>query len=135
MVLKNYKFKTKKFFKQKTINKNSFLYPYLYIFKIKENFLIDRNKIVILNEFISKIIKKFGQIKINSIFLTGYTKKNIGIRMGKGKADISGYNYSVKKGFSLIEIESSNKNLFNKINFKKISILIPCFIYIVVCSI
>jgi len=135
MVAKKYKFKTKKFFKRKTIKKNSFLYPYLHILKIKENILINRTKIFILNKLISQLIQFYGKLKLNNFSFNVYTNKPVSARMGKGKGIIAGYNLCLKKGSTIISIESSQKNLFNKIVYKKLSNLIPCFIYSMICKI
>jgi ribosomal protein L16/L10AE len=88
--IKKYKFRAQKIFKQKNINKNNFMYPYSYILKLKESVLINRNQILTLNQFLSKIIKKRGKIKFNNISFNSYTKKPIGIRMGKGKGGSAG---------------------------------------------
>jgi ribosomal protein L16/L10AE len=83
-------FNTKKLFKQKNIHKNNFMYPYLFILKIKESFRVNRDQIILLNKFISKIIKKQYTVKFNNISFNSYTKKSIGSRMGKGKGNLFG---------------------------------------------
>jgi ribosomal protein L16/L10AE len=132
---KKFKFQSKKLFKQQNISKNKFMYPYLYILKIKESCSVHRNQVVVLNKFISKIIKKQGKIKFNNISFNSYTKKSIGIRMGKGKGGLFGWNSCLKKGSTLIEVECYKKKLFNKIVIKKLLSIIPCFIYTIVCEI
>jgi large subunit ribosomal protein L16 len=59
----------------------------------------------------NKIMKKFGQIKINVIADTPITKKPIEIRMGKGKGAVDHWISKINTGCVLFEIETSSKIL------------------------
>ena len=59
----------------------------------------------------NKIIKKFGQVKINIIADTPITKKPIEIRMGKGKGAVDHWISKITSGCILFEIETNSKIL------------------------
>jgi large subunit ribosomal protein L16 len=129
------KFKTKKILKIKGINKNSFINPYSFILKVTENVTITRNQILTLNQILEKIIKKRGKINFDHISFNPYTKKSVGTRMGKGKGPLFGWLCCLKRGSTLIEIESFDKTLFEKKTRKKLISMLSCSIYKITCQI
>jgi ribosomal protein L16/L10AE len=129
------RFKTKKNLKKKNINKNSFINPYSFVLKITENVTVRRDQILMLNQILGKIIKKRGKISFNHISFNPYTKKSIGIRMGKGKGTLFGWLCCLKRGSTLVEIESFNKSLLNEKIHKKLASVLPCSIYKIACQV
>lgn len=59
----------------------------------------------------NKIMKKFGQVKINVIADTPISKKPIEIRMGKGKGAVDHWISKINSGCVLFEIETNSKIL------------------------
>ncbi len=72
---------------------------------------ISSNHIFSCRQSMNKIIKKFGQVKINIIADTPITKKPIEIRMGKGKGAVDHWISKVNSGCILFEIETNSKIL------------------------
>lgn len=129
------KLKTQKIFKQKNINKNNFIKPHSFIVKVNENVTINRDQLLLLNQIITKIIKKRGVINFDNILLNPFTKKSVGIRMGKGKGAIYGWCCCLKRGSTLLEINSFKNNLLNNKMQKKIACILPCSVYKINCHI
>jgi ribosomal protein L16/L10AE len=132
-LLNKQKFKTSKLFKQKTLAKNTFLSPYSLVIGLKESVCINRNQVLILNQFLSKLTRKRCNILFKNIFFIPFTKKSIGTRMGKGKGAFFGWCFTLKKGSILVEMEFTQKNLFNKKFKKKLKAILPCQIYQTKC--
>jgi ribosomal protein L16/L10AE len=129
------KFKISKVFKRKTLAKNPFFSPYFFIIQVKENICINRNQILSLNHFLSKLTRKRCNILFKNISFIPFTKKPVGIRMGKGKGGSAGWCSVLKKGSVLVQIETVQKNIFNKNFQKKLLCIMPCSIYQINCKI
>jgi len=129
------KLKTKKNLKTKGINKNSFMNPYSFVLKVTENVTIDRSQVLMLNQILVKIVKKRGKINFDHIIFNPYTKKSIGTRMGKGKGALFGWLCCLKRGSTLVEMESFDKGLFNEKTRKKLISMLPCSVYKISCQI
>jgi large subunit ribosomal protein L16 len=72
---------------------------------------ISSNHIFACRQTMNKIMKKFGQVKINLIADTPISKKPIEIRMGKGKGAVDHWISKVNSGSVLFEIETNSKIL------------------------
>jgi large subunit ribosomal protein L16 len=129
------KLKTKKNLKKKSINKNSFINPYSFVLKVTENVTFNRNQVLMLNQVLGVIVKKRGKINFDHVSFNPYTKKSIGTRMGKGKGTLFGWLCCLKRGSTLVKIESFNKSLFNEKMRKKLTSVLPCSIYKISCQI
>ncbi len=72
---------------------------------------VSSNHIFACRQSMNKIMKKFGQVKINIIADTPISKKPIEIRMGKGKGAVDHWISKVNSGSILFEIETNSKIL------------------------
>jgi large subunit ribosomal protein L16 len=72
---------------------------------------VSSNHIFACRQSMNKIMKKFGQVKINIIADTPISKKPIEIRMGKGKGAVDHWISKVNTGSILFEIETNSKIL------------------------
>lgn len=72
---------------------------------------VSSNHIFACRQTMNKIMKKFGQVKINIIADTPISKKPIEIRMGKGKGAVDHWISKINSGSVLFEIETNSKIL------------------------
>ncbi len=72
---------------------------------------VTSNHIFACRQCMNKIMKKFGQVKINIIADTPISKKPIEIRMGKGKGAVDHWISKVNSGRILFEIETNSQIL------------------------
>ena len=64
-------------------------------------------QIVTLKQCVTKIIKKFGRLKINVVADTPISKKPLEIRMGKGKGAVDHWISKIKVGKIICELDVS----------------------------
>ena len=64
-------------------------------------------QIVTLKQCITKVIKKFGRLKINVVADTPISKKPLEIRMGKGKGAVDHWVSKIKVGKIICELDVS----------------------------
>jgi len=81
--------------------------------KALENGKITMKHLNSINRFLKKLFKKNISIKYNVSMLTPVTKKPLEVRMGKGKAERSHWECSLKKGCVLFEIGNLDKDQLN----------------------
>lgn len=129
------KSKMQRSFIKKNIAQGGFINPCSFILKVTENVVIKRPQILMLNQLVTKTIKKRGKINFDNVSFIPYTKKSIGIRMGKGKGGTAGWSCCLKRGTTLIKVESSYNRLLNRKLLKKFSAIMPCSTLKITCNI
>lgn len=109
-----FRVKLKKYDKSKNFINVNFLE---YGLKVLENGKISMKHLNSINRLLKKLFKKTILIKYNVSLITPVTKKPLETRMGKGKAERSHWECSLKKGCVIIEIGNLNYDqLFYALN-------------------
>jgi len=84
-----------------------------YGLKVLENGKITMKHLNSINRLLKKIFKKTIKIKYNVSLIIPVTKKPLETRMGKGKAERSHWECSLKKGCVIIEIGNLTDDQLN----------------------
>lgn len=69
---------------------------------------VTSKQILTLKQILKKILKKKGKILLKIFPNTPITQKAIGVRMGKGKGNVSHWVFRLKPGFLICEIATNN---------------------------
>jgi len=87
---------------------------YEYGLKVLENGKLTIKHLNSINRLLKKIFKKTIKIRYNVTMVNPVTKKPLEVRMGKGKAERSHWECSLKKGCVMLEIGNLD---IDKINY------------------
>jgi len=97
---------------------------YQYGLKVLENSKLTMKHLISINRLLKKLFKKNIFLKYNVSMTTPVTKKPLETRMGKGKAERSYWECSLKKGCIILEVGNVSKNKL-KYAFRLVSEKLP----------
>lgn len=131
---KKYKHNIKRLIKPNGLRATYFFKPGTICAIVKEDTVLRRTQVLKINTFLLRCIKKRGSVQFPSSILRPKTEKPVGIRMGKGRGNVSDFVVCLKRGSVLFQVGGVSSLSFIR-DFKKLNCFLPCSLQFVITNI